>query len=155
MSTPSISVARTATRDARLTATLWLGLALTVVATVVPFVDAGATHALADHVRAGYPGYTPSQVDSAVTAYVAILAAVGLLGVAGWLLTIREVRRERRWAPWLATALLVAGAGLALAGLTVTDTDGAVGLAPAVAWLQVLPCLAGLAAVVQLWRRGR
>ncbi|GMA23631.1 hypothetical protein GCM10025864_13900 [Luteimicrobium album] len=153
MSTSSISVDRPVTRDGRLTVTLWPGLALTVVATVVPFVDAGTTHVLADHVRAGYPAYSAHEIDAAVTAYLAILATAGVLGTAGWLVTIRGARRERRWVPWLATALLVLGAGLALTGLTVTDTSGDVGLAPAVAWFQVLPCLAGLGAVVLLWRR--
>jgi len=143
----------TTSRQARLTATLWLGFALTVVATVVPFVDAATTRELADHVRAGYPAYTAREVDAAVAAYLAILATVGALGIVGWLVTIRGAHRGRRWTAAVATGLLVVGAGLALTGLTVTDTSGDVGLAPAVAWFQVLPCLPGVAAVVMLWRR--
>ncbi|YCK41933.1 hypothetical protein ACNF49_50195 [Actinomadura sp. ATCC 39365] len=43
----------------------------------------------------------------------------------------------------------------ALAGLTVRDTNGEVGLVPLLGWLQVLPLVPGLVAVVLLWRRVR
>ncbi|MFI2702920.1 hypothetical protein [Cellulosimicrobium composti] len=141
------------TIDRRTAALAWAGLALTVLAAAYPVVDRATTGLLADHVRAGYPAYGTAEVDAAVTAYVAILAVVGVLGVVGWLLTLRAARTDARWGRWLAAGLLVAGAGVALAGLTVVDTSGDVGLAPALAWLLVLPCLPGLAVVALLWRR--
>lgn len=141
------------TTDRRTVALTWTGLALTVLAAAYPVVDRATTGLLADHVRAGYPAYGTTEVDAAVTAYVVILAVVGALGVVGWLLTLRAARTDARWGRWLAAGLLVAGAGVALAGLTVVDTSGDVGLAPALAWLLVLPCLPGLAVVALLWRR--
>jgi hypothetical protein len=43
---------------------------------------------------------------------------------------------------------------VAAAGLTTVDTSGEVGLAPAMGWLLLLPCLPGLVAVTKLWRGG-
>ena len=44
-------------------AAMGVGLVLTIVATIVPFI----TSALRDHIRAGYPRYTDARVDTAVT----------------------------------------------------------------------------------------
>jgi hypothetical protein len=60
--------------------TMYAGLALTVAATAVPYVD----HTVpADHVRAGYPAYTEARIDSAATTYLIYLSTVG--SVAGLL----------------------------------------------------------------------
>lgn len=134
-------------------ATIGAGAVLTLTAAVFPFVDRATTTVLADHVRAGYPTYGSAEINAAVTAYLAILSVVGVLGLLGWLGTAWAVRAGRGWAGWLATGLFLAAAGTALAGLTVQDTSGDVGLAPLLGWLQVLPCVPGLAAVVSLWRR--
>ncbi|RFU41658.1 hypothetical protein DZF91_10825 [Actinomadura logoneensis] len=141
---------RTSARGA-LTA-MYGGAVLTVGATLAAFLDRAG---LADHVRAGYPEFGQSQVDEAVTVYTVVLSIVGGLGLIGWLGTIWAARTGRRWAPWLAGVLFVGAVCFALAALTVRDTSGDVGLAPRLAWLQVLPCLAGLVAVVLLWRRPR
>ncbi|NGP04814.1 hypothetical protein G6038_04800 [Rhodococcus sp. 14C212] len=82
-----------------------------------------------------------------------ILSVVGGLGLISWLVTIRAVRADRGWIRWAAPVVFVAAAGITLAGLTVTDTSGEVGLAPLLGWLLVLPCLAGVVAVVGLWQR--
>jgi len=84
-----------------------------------------------------------------------ILAVIGGLGVVGWFGTMGVARVSRRAAGALASVLLVIAIGLALTGLTVTDTSGDVGLSPLLASLQLLPCVAGLAAVVLFWRKGR
>ena len=86
----------------RTTAVMVGGLALTVLVAVAPFLD-GTTHLLADHVRAGYPGYGPDEVRAAVTAYQYLLAGVGILGVVAWLWAVRAVRSGRRWARGAAT----------------------------------------------------
>lgn len=143
MDTPS---PRTAVR------VLYAGLALTVVATAVPFVDRATTHVLANHVRAGYPTATTAEVDAAVGTYLIVLTVVGALGAAGWLAVVRAVRRGRRRARWSALALLVAGLVVATAGLSVEDTSGEVGLAPLIAWVGLLPCVAGAVAVGAVWR---
>jgi hypothetical protein len=133
--------------------TLWVGLGLTAAATVYPFVDRVTTQHLARHVGASYPAYDAEQVGAAVSAYLAILTVVGVLGAATWLGVLWAARTERSWAPWVATAALAAAVCWAAAALTVTDTSGDVGLAPALGWAQAAPCAVGVAAVVLLWKR--
>jgi hypothetical protein len=134
-------------------AVMYIGTGLTAIATLVPFIDQSTTTVLADHIRASYPTYAPGAIDGAVATYLAILATIGVLGLLGWLGTIWVVRVGKRWAPWLATGLLASAICLAIGALTIRDTSGDVGLAPLLGWLQVLPCIAGLVAVVALWRR--
>jgi hypothetical protein len=82
-----------------------------------------------------------------------ILSVVGALGIASWTWTIWAVRAGKGWARWVATAMFVVGASVALTGLLVKDTSGDTGLAPLLGWIGMLPCLAGLGAVTALWRR--
>ncbi|MGI5290884.1 hypothetical protein ACQEVF_47280 [Nonomuraea polychroma] len=63
------------------------------------------------------------------------------------------LRLGKGWARWLASGLFAIAAGFAIAALIIQDINGQVGLAPLLGRLQVLPCVAGLAAVVLLWRR--
>jgi len=134
-------------------ATMYAGAGLTVIAALSPFIDQATTTVLADHVREGYPAYGAGEINAAVTAYTVILAVVGVLGLLGWLGTGWAVRAGKGWARLLATAMFAIGACVAIAAATTKDTSGDVGLAPLLGWLQVLPCLPGLAAVVLLWRR--
>jgi hypothetical protein len=147
-----VTTLNTRPRNRTTLAVTYLGVGLTTIATLFPFVDRATTTVLADHLQASYPAYASGEIDAAVTAYLVILSAVGLLGLLGWLGTAWAVRAGKNWARWLATALLMAGSCIAIAALTVQDTSGDVGLAPLLGWLQALPCLAGLAAVVLLWR---
>jgi hypothetical protein len=134
-------------------AILYIGLGLTLLATVFPFIDRATTTVLADHIRDGYPAYDSHDVSNAVTAWLVILTTIGVLGVAGWLVTARAVRAGKAWNRWLATGLLSLAFLLAVTGLTTRDTSGEVGLAPLLGWLQVLPLFPGVAAVVFLWQR--
>jgi hypothetical protein len=126
-----------------------VGLVLTIIATIVPFI----TGALRDHIRASYPAYTDAHVDTAVTTWLIILTIIGAFGVVGWLWSIRIVTMGTRWAIWAATAMFVLGTGVAVTNLLITDTSGDTGLAPMLGWIGMLPCLAGLVAVALLWRR--
>jgi hypothetical protein len=132
---------------------LSVGLLLTIAATAAPYVDRARGNVLAHHIRAGYPDYTASKVDNAVTAWLVILTVSGALGLAGWLATICAVRSGKPWDVWVATAMFAIGTGLALTALLTKDTSGDPGLAPQLGWIGLLPCLAGLLAVVLLWRR--
>ncbi|MFB4270504.1 hypothetical protein [Nonomuraea sp. GTA35] len=136
-------------RNRTVLAAMYLGAALTAIAALFPLVDQAV---LADHLRASYPGYEPGAIDAAVSAYLVILATVGALGLIGWLSTIWAARAGKRWTPWLAIGLLAIALCIAIAGLTVRDVSGDVGLAPLLGWLLVLPCVPGVAAVV-LWKR--
>ncbi|TYQ01508.1 UNVERIFIED_ORG: EmrB/QacA subfamily drug resistance transporter [Gordonia westfalica J30] len=129
---------------------LYLGAALTVLATVVPFA---ATDVLRDHIAHGYPDYPAADLDAAVTAYLVVLGTIGGLGLLGWLVSARAVRRGRTYARWLSAGLFAAALLVAVTLIFIKDTSGEVGLAPAVGWLQVLPCIAGLVAVLTIWRR--
>ena len=132
---------------------MWVGVALTVLAAVAPLLDLVTTGTLEAHVRAAYPDWPEEWVQADMTALAAGLGVIGLLGIVGWLILLRATVRGRRWAPAAATVVWVLAA-------TVTAYVAA---APAGAYdqlvptglgaLTALPCLAGLVAVVQLWRR--
>jgi hypothetical protein len=126
----------------------YAGLALTVAATILPFLTRDA---LADHIARGYPAYSAAETDEAVATWLVGLTVVGVLGAAGWLWTIWTLKARKPWARWSATLLLATATGIALAGLTVKDTSGELGLAPALAWAGLVPCLAGLYATARLW----
>lgn len=128
---------------------IYTGLALTVVTTIIPLVGDG----LAEHTRDIYPSYSRQQVDSAVGAAAGLLCVVGGLGVLAWLTTAWAAGAGKRWARLLSAALFVIGACVASAELLVTEPSGEPGLPPLVGGLALLPCLAGLAATVLLWRR--
>lgn len=132
---------------------MYAGLGLTVIAVIIPYVDHATANVLADHIRAGYPAYAQARIDSAVTTYLVYLSVVGALGIICWLGTIRALKAGKRWARGAATAMLALGTGIALIDLLVRDTSGDTGLPPLLGWAGMLPCLAGLLAVVLLWRR--
>lgn len=132
---------------------MYAGLALTVAALVVAYVDHATGNVLAAHIRAGYPAYTQARVDTAVTTYLVYLSVVGAVGIVCWLATIRAVKAGKRWARGAATAMFVLGTAIALIDLLVRDTSGDTGLPPLLGWAGMLPCLAGLLAVVLLWGR--
>lgn len=133
-------------------AAMWTGLALTVAALALPHLDRVTTGLLANHIRTGYPDLAPSQIDAAVTTYLVALSVVGALGILGWLGSLWLARRTPRWAPVVSSLLWITALGIALFALTVTDTSGDTGLPPLLGWAGVVPCLAGLVAVVQQWR---
>jgi hypothetical protein len=149
------TAARPTARPSGVLAVMWAGLGLTVVATGYPFVDRATTHLLADHIRAGYPTYTQTRIDSAVGTYLLLLSIVGVLGIVAWLATTWAVKAGKRWARPAATVLLVLGIGVGLIGLLTQDTSGGTGLPPALGWLGMAPGLAGLVAVVLLWTSPR
>ncbi|MFZ3555039.1 hypothetical protein [Streptomyces sp. BH055] len=96
-----------------------------------------------------------ARIDSAVTNYLVVLSVTGALGVLAWLTTAWAVKTAKRWACPAATVLFMLGAGIGLVGLLAKDTSGATGLPPELGWAGMLPCLAGVVAVILLWRRPR
>jgi hypothetical protein len=151
---PTVRPRRAASaRDKPVLAAMYAGLALSIVATVVPYVDRATADTLAEHIRDGYPTYGPARIDTAVRTYLVYLSVVGALGVAGWLVSIRGVRRAAWWGRPFATALFTVGTSVALTDLLIKDTSGATGLSPLLGWVGLLPCLPGLLAVALLWRK--
>jgi len=134
---------------------MYAGLVLTVVATIAPYVDRAIGNVLADHIKDGYPTYSHEQIDAAVTLWMVILSVVGALGIVSWIWTIWAVRARKAWARWAVAAVFVLGTSVALTALLIKDTSGDTGLAPLLGWSGMLPCLAGLGAVLLLWRPSR
>lgn len=128
------------------------GLLFTLAALAVLYADRLTGNLLAAHIQDGYPDLSPSRIEEAARTYLGYLSAVGVLGLAGWAITIRLVARRRRSTPWVATGLFVVGTTVALFDLLVRDTSGDTGLPPLLGWVGLLPSLAGLAVVVLLLR---
>ncbi|MET8747792.1 hypothetical protein [Streptomyces sp. NPDC004728] len=77
------------------------------------------------------------------------------LGVLAWLATAWAVKAGKPWARPAATVVFMLGTSVGLTGLLSKDTSGATGLPSALGWAGMIPCLAGVVAVAQLWRRPR
>jgi len=133
---------------------LYVGLLLTVVATVAPLIDLATADTIGDHVRAAYPGWSDNLVAKDRNAITIYLVAVGALGIVGWLWSIVGVVRGKRWAKWVSTTLFVLGATMGLIDLSVGG-EAYTTIVPALhGTLGILPTLAGLVATIGLWRRG-
>lgn len=147
-------VSMTPTRYARWAiAPLYIGLGLTVVSVLALYVDHATANVLAGHIRSGYPSYDQASIDAAAMTYLIYLSVVGALGILSWLFAIWATSTGRPWDGWLAAAMFVVGTSIALFNLLVEDTSGDTGLPPLLGWVGVLPSLAGLAAVILLWRK--
>lgn len=136
-------------------AALYVGLVLTVISLLVLYADRAGPNTLAEHVRSGYPDYGPERIDEAVTAYLIVLSLIGACAVVGWLVAIRATWAGKQWARWLVPGLFAVGTSVALFMLLVRDTSGDPGLAPLHGWIGMLPSVAGLAAVILIWRSSR
>lgn len=137
----------------RLLAAMYVGLLLTVVAGVAPLVDIATADSLFDHVRQAYPEWPAETVRQDRDAIAIYLAAVGGLGALCWIAAIWAVAAERRWARGTVTALFAVGTLLALTGSSLGGEQYDTIVPPLYGLLGVLPCLAGLAAVVLVWKR--
>jgi hypothetical protein len=145
---------RSTRNDRRTAATvvaMYIGVLLTTGATVAPYVDRATTHVLANHIRRAYPTYTSDQVERAVTAWLTVLTVLGVLGVVGWVVSIWAVKTHKRWARPIATVMFLTGTSSALAALLIKDSSGDYGLAPLLGWINLLPPVAGVMAVLMLW----
>jgi predicted permease len=92
-------------------------------------------------------------MTAAQTTYLVYLSVVAALGILCWLWTIRAVKAGKRWARGGATAMFALGTAIALTDPLIKDTSGDTGLPPLLGWAGMLPCPAGLIAVVLLWTR--
>jgi hypothetical protein len=134
---------------------MYAGLGLTVITTIVPYLDHVTGNMLADHIRAGYPTYPQQRIDTAAMTWLVYLSVVGVLGIVFWSWAIWATRAGKWWIRGYATVMLALGAGIALFNLFVRDTSRDTGLPPLLGWVGILPSLAGLVGVTLLWRRSR
>lgn len=130
------------------------GLILNVIATVAPVVDIATVDTISDHVRAAYPAWGTASVGADRNAMVIYLVITGVLGIVTWLYVIRAVKVGKRWARAAATSAFAVGMLLALVNLTTGGGQYDVILPTGYGVLTLLPSLAGLVAVVSLWRPG-
>ncbi|MBL1068137.1 hypothetical protein [Streptomyces sp. 7-21] len=134
-------------------AALYTGLALTVLATLAPLIDIATIDTLTSHVRDAYPDWGPDLVAKDRNAIATYLVATSALGIPLWLVTIRALTTGKRWARTAATLAFAAGTFTALLNLSLSGEHYDVIVPYQHGTLTLLPCLAGLAAIVPLWRR--
>lgn len=132
---------------------LYIGLVLTVLVTAAPLIDMVTVDTVADHVRGAYPNWPAGSVAADRAAIVGYLGIVGILGIGGWLWSIRLVTRRANRARAAATSMFVLGALTALLNLTYGSGPYDRVVPMAYGLLGLLPVLAGAAAIVSLWRR--
>lgn len=133
---------------------MYAGLALTAAATLVPLIDLVTVDSLTDHVRAAYPYWPADLVAGDRNAIVIYLSAIGLLGIAGWLWAIWAVAKHKRTARLVTTVMFVLGASIALIDLNFSEAAYDRVIPPLYGTLGLLPSLAGLVAVILVWRHG-
>lgn len=128
---------------------LYAGAALTVLAMIALAVDVASTGLLAEHLHDVYDGHVEPPSEGVVAGY---LFTVGIIGLGGWLWTAAAVRRRRRSARPVATVLFVLGATVAVSHLTVSEYGETI-LPTEYGIASLVPSVAGLVAVIALWKR--
>ncbi|WP_166975028.1 hypothetical protein [Brevibacterium atlanticum] len=129
---------------------LWVGLGLTVIAIVSAQLGRPI---IGGHIRSGYPSISHNEIATGVDFYVTSLTIVGALGLLGWAVTIWSAHRGSRWIRWAAVLLALTGTSVAAFALLVRDTSGDTGLPPLIGTIGLLPCAAGLVAVILMFTR--
>jgi len=132
---------------------LLAGLVLTVLATIAPLIDLLTVDSIGDHVRAAYPDWSADLVAKDRNAITIYLVAVGVLGLAGWIWSLIAVARNTRRVRAITTTLFILGATIQLTTLSVGGEAYTTIVPTLHGVLGVLPSLAGLAAVIGVWRR--
>ncbi|TDE11196.1 hypothetical protein [Jiangella asiatica] len=132
---------------------MYAGLALTVLAALAPLIDIATVDTIGDHVRDAYPRWPDSTVATERNAIAGYLAAVWLIGVAGWILTMRAVAGRRRSARRIAVTMFTLGTLVALTNLSIPGGEYERIVPPAHGALGLLPVAVGLAVTVMVLRR--
>lgn len=131
---------------------MYAGVSLTAAATLLPLVDLVTVDSLATHVREAYPHWPTTTVNGDRNAIVVYLTVVGLVGIAGWLWAIRSVLTRKQTARRTTTLMFSLGVTVALFDLTFTGGEYDRVLPALYGTIGLLPSLAGLVAVLSVWR---
>ncbi|MEU6249646.1 hypothetical protein [Glycomyces sp. NPDC047010] len=154
MTTANTTAIRTADpRMGQVRQALWIGLALQLALAALPLLDLATLDTITAHVRTAYPDWSAGDVALDRNAITWSLVGLGVLGAVGWLIALL---RARRGAPRVtATVLFTLGlvTSLTLLGTGGENYDQIVPLGYGL--LGLLPVLAGLAALVSVWRTAR
>lgn len=126
---------------------LGVGLLLTVIWSIALVIDQVSLHRIADHVHSLY---APRHLNPDPNALFNILYVTGTIGIVLWLRTIWGASRQERLTRYVASIVFVLATGIALLGLLASEYGTRI--LPTV-WgvLGLLPCIAGLVAVILLW----
>ncbi|WP_216206423.1 hypothetical protein [Amycolatopsis aidingensis] len=128
---------------------MYVGLALTLIAAVVPIIDQDS---LSKPVVGKYQEYTEAELEGARSFVMAYLITLAAIGVVCWLLMIWAARRQKGWTRVTATTIFVLALGIALMNLVLEEYGNKI-VPTSMAVAGLLPCVAGLVAVVFLWKR--
>lgn len=127
-----------------------LGLLLTVTTLIASVIDQARVHSIADHVTALY---APLGLHPDPNVLSGFLDAIGAFGTVLWLTMIWAVSRHKPWARVVSRLIFVVATGVGL--LVLSASEYGTPIFPTV-WgvLVLLPCVAGLVAVLALQHRG-
>lgn len=151
----STSPERTASRAGGLSiVAMFCGLVLTLLVAVFVVVDQATGDLLTQHIRDAYPAFSPSEVAADQSAIQTYLFATCAVGAAAWLWTAWAVHKRKTWARTATTTVFVLGAGLLFINATAGGEAYAQILPVSYGVVGLLPGVAGLVAVVLLWRGG-
>ncbi|MGW1374186.1 hypothetical protein ACWD6P_07900 [Streptomyces sp. NPDC002446] len=133
--------------------TMYVGLALSVIATViVPLLVALATSSYTDYIKTAYPTYDADKVSNYQQMMLMYLVANGVIGAVTWLWVLRRTKKQKAATFTVASIVFVLALSLALFNYLVKDSTGYAALSPLLGIANLVPCVAGLAAIVMLWR---
>ncbi|MFD0559006.1 hypothetical protein FB566_4962 [Stackebrandtia endophytica] len=132
---------------------MYLGLALSVLATAIPLIDVATVDTLTEHVRDAYPQWPASLVAADHDAIIIYLSIVNGLGILGWLWAARGVGTGARWTKPVGVTLFSLGALMALVHLTVGGDGYQVIVPYAYGLAGLLPVIVGAVALAAIWRR--
>ena len=128
-----------------------IGLLLTLVTLTALVVDQTSINSIADHV-AGL--YGPLKLHPDPNVLFDILYVTSAIGILLWVTMIWGVSRQKAWARILVSIAFLTATSFALLVLFVSEFGTRIFPAP-VGILGLLPSIAGLVAVIQLWTPGR
>lgn len=133
---------------------LLVGAALTAALAAAPAIDLLTADTIADHVRSAYPTWSAHDVALDRNAITGYLVTTGVLGVLGWVLTLRATRHPGRGRALTAT-MLALGVLVAATNLSAGGEQYAQFVPPVYAAAWVLPVAVGVAACVRVFRATR
>lgn len=130
---------------------MYVGAALLLLAGLAPLLDLATTDLVGDHVRTAYPQWSADTVSTERGAIVGWLVVGSLLGLAGWWMSIRAVRRGSRRLRPIAVTWLALGAVWACMNVSIGGASYDVIVPRLFGVLTILPVVAGAVAVYRVW----
>lgn len=125
--------------------TMYVGLAASLVAGLVVLLDQVTADSMTEEIQDVYPDYTAAETATEAGAMNTYFYVMAVLGVIGWLWAAWAVRRNARATHLVGTGIMVLALSAALINLGMPMPAHTL-------WVNWLPTLVGVAAVVRLWQ---